>query len=177
MYFKNNILLLFAFIVNTIVNPLYSLNLRQHTSINTLLQIRRTYPLSRKYHEEAVKRSRTQSIINKIRNSNFKRYYSDDNNDDDDDDYDADNDYEADDEENDMIRQILKKDFGQAINGPSQPVVDRIRNQYIWEILIKMPKDPATIRKCKQILDQQSVILQNHKRYRSVSMIPDVDPV
>jgi len=76
-----------------------------------------------------------------------------------------------------IVASILKKDFGQAINGPSQPVVDRIRNQYIWEILIKMPKDPATIRKCKQILDQQSVILQNHKRYRSVSMIPDVDPV
>ena len=72
MYFKTNILLLFAFIVNTIVNPLYSLNVRPHVSLNTLLQIRRTYPLSRKYHEEAIKRSRTQSIINKIRNSNFK---------------------------------------------------------------------------------------------------------
>ncbi len=109
MYFKINIILLFAFIVNTIVNPLYSLNLRQHSSINTLLQIRPTYPLSRKYHEEAIKRSRTQNIIRKIKNSNFKRYYSDDNDDNNEDD--EDNDYEADDEENDMIQQMLKKDF------------------------------------------------------------------
>jgi len=76
-----------------------------------------------------------------------------------------------------IVASTLKKQFGDAINGPAQPVVDRIRNQYIWEILIKMPKDPAIVRKCKVILEQQSIILLNHKRYRSVSMIPDVDPI
>jgi primosomal protein N' (replication factor Y) len=76
-----------------------------------------------------------------------------------------------------IVANTLKKEFGQAINGPSQPVVDRVRNQYIWEILIKMPKDPVTIRKCKVILEQQSMILQTHKKYRAVSMIQDVDPV
>jgi primosomal protein N' (replication factor Y) len=76
-----------------------------------------------------------------------------------------------------IVALTLKKQFGDAVNGPSQPVVDRIRNQFIWEILIKMPKDPATVRKCKLILEQQSIILLNHKRYRSVTMIPDVDPI
>lgn len=76
-----------------------------------------------------------------------------------------------------IVASSLKKQFGDAINGPAQPVVDRIRNQYIWEILIKMPKDPVTVRKCKIILEQQSLILLNHKRYRSVTMIPDVDPI
>lgn len=76
-----------------------------------------------------------------------------------------------------IVASTLKKQFGDAINGPAQPVVDRIRNQYIWEILIKMPKDPAIVKKCKVILEQQSIILLNHKRYRSVSMIPDVDPI
>ncbi|HQS55451.1 MAG TPA: primosomal protein N', partial [Sediminibacterium sp.] len=76
-----------------------------------------------------------------------------------------------------IVASTLKKQFGDAVNGPAQPVVDRIRNQYIWEILIKMPKDPSIVRTCKIILEQQSLILLNHKRYRSVSMIPDVDPI
>ena len=116
MYFKNYVLFLFVFIANSLVYPKYSINL-QRNPINTFLlpiseerktiSIRRIYPLSRKYHEEAVKRSRAQNIIRKIKNSNFKRYYSDDNDDDNNDD----EDYEADDEENDMIHQMLKKDF------------------------------------------------------------------
>lgn len=75
-----------------------------------------------------------------------------------------------------IVAHALKTQFGPCVNGPAQPVVDRVRNQYLWEILIKLPKEPVLIKRCKIALSQQSVILQNHKRYRSVTMIPDVDP-
>ncbi len=71
----------------------------------------------------------------------------------------------------------LKANFGNQCNGPAQPVVDRVRNQYIWEILIKLPKDAKRINLCKLQIKQQTIIIQSNKRYRSVTILPDVDPV
>ncbi|MES2329133.1 MAG: primosomal protein N' [Bacteroidota bacterium] len=76
-----------------------------------------------------------------------------------------------------IMMQGLKKDFGAECNGPAQPVVDRVRNQYLWEILIKLPKDAGRINLCKREIQQQAVIIQSNKRYRSVTILPDVDPV
>lgn len=76
-----------------------------------------------------------------------------------------------------IMMQGLKKDFGAACNGPAQPVVDRVRNQYLWEILIKLPKDTKRIALCKREIQQQTIIIQTNKRYRSVTILPDVDPV
>ena len=44
-----------------------------------------------------------------------------------------------------IMTQGLHQHFGNYITGPAQPIVDRVRNQYIWEILFKLPKDPAFI--------------------------------
>jgi primosomal protein N' (replication factor Y) len=71
----------------------------------------------------------------------------------------------------------IKSQLGNYIMGPSQPVVDRIRNQYIWEILLKLPKDNRIIHQSKIAIQQQSLILQTNKRYRSVHIITDVDPI
>ena len=70
----------------------------------------------------------------------------------------------------------LNGQFANYIMGPSQPVVDIILNQYIWEILIKLPKDNRLIQHCKISIQQQAIILQTHKRYRSVHVVTDVDP-
>ncbi len=71
----------------------------------------------------------------------------------------------------------LKANFGELCNGPAQPLVDRVRNQYLWEILIKLPKDGRKIEQCKKEIWQQISIIQSNKRYRSVTILPDVDPV
>ena len=71
----------------------------------------------------------------------------------------------------------LKVNFAKQSNGPAQPVVDRVRNQYLWEILIKLPKDAKRINLCKKEIQQQISIIQSNKRYRSVTILPDVDPV
>ncbi|MGI8951592.1 MAG: replication restart helicase PriA [Chitinophagaceae bacterium] len=71
----------------------------------------------------------------------------------------------------------LCANFAKNITGPAEPVVNRIRNQYLWEILLKLPKDLFTINQCKKEIFQQIIILQSNKRYKSVSTFPDVDPV
>ena len=71
----------------------------------------------------------------------------------------------------------LKKDFARYISGPAEPVVSRIRNQYIMELMLKLPKNGSTIAYSKQVIQQQRAILQNEKKFRSVSIVPDIDPV
>jgi len=76
-----------------------------------------------------------------------------------------------------IMLQGLQSDFSKYISGPAEPLVNRVRGQYLQEILVKLPKDAAIIDKCKQQIEQQIVIIQTNKRYRQVNIIPDVDPV
>ena len=69
----------------------------------------------------------------------------------------------------------LKKDFGQYLVGPAEPVVNRVRNQFLMELLIKLPKDASLIAACKAAIHEQMAVLHNEKKFRSVVMIPDVD--
>jgi len=69
----------------------------------------------------------------------------------------------------------LKNEFGKYLVGPAEPVVNRIRNQFLMELSIKLPKDAALLSRCKQILHEQIAILHNDKRFRSVVIIPDID--
>jgi primosomal protein N' (replication factor Y) len=71
----------------------------------------------------------------------------------------------------------LKKDFGPWLVGPAEPVVGRIRNQYLMELLLKLPKDGHTIAFAKQVIQQQTAMVQNARHWRSVVIIPDVDTI
>jgi primosomal protein N' (replication factor Y) len=71
----------------------------------------------------------------------------------------------------------LKKDLGPWLVGPAEPAVGRIRNQYLMELLMKLPKDGQTIPFAKHSIQQQTAILHNHKKFRSVVIIPDVDAI
>ncbi len=71
----------------------------------------------------------------------------------------------------------IKNDFGKYLSGPAEPIVNRIRNQYIMELLFKLPKDARTINFAKLVIQQQTAILHNDKKFRSVVIIPDVDAV
>lgn len=75
-----------------------------------------------------------------------------------------------------LMMQGLSTSFSKEISGPAQPVVDRVRNQYLWEVLIKLPKDMQRINQCKREIMQQVVMIQSNKRYRAVRIIINVDP-
>jgi primosomal protein N' (replication factor Y) len=69
----------------------------------------------------------------------------------------------------------LKKDFAAWLVGPAEPVVARVRNQYLMELLLKLPKDGSTIAFAKTIIQQQTAIVQNARHWKSVVILPDVD--
>lgn len=76
-----------------------------------------------------------------------------------------------------IMLQGLNSSFGQYISGPAEPLVNRVRGQFLHELLLKLPKDSQLIDRCKQEIEQQIVIIQSNKRYRQVNIIPDVDPI
>lgn len=59
--------------------------------------------------------------------------------------------------------------------GPAEPVINRIRNQYLMELLLKLPRDGKTIIQCKKDLLEQIAILHQEKSFRSVTVVADVD--
>lgn len=69
----------------------------------------------------------------------------------------------------------LKKNYNDYIVGPAEPVVGRVRNQYLMEILLKLPRDQKIISKCKEEIFDIIAWMHNDKRFRSVVMVPDVD--
>jgi primosomal protein N' (replication factor Y) (superfamily II helicase) len=71
----------------------------------------------------------------------------------------------------------LQANFKAYIQGPSQPPIDRIRNQFLWEILIKLPKDANKVASCKIEIKQQANMLKNNINYRSVVVVVDVDVI
>ena len=71
----------------------------------------------------------------------------------------------------------LKNKYGNYIVGPAEPVIGRIRNQFLMELLLKLPRDGKLIAQCKKDLLDQIVVLHHEKRFRSVVIVPDVDVV
>ncbi len=71
----------------------------------------------------------------------------------------------------------LKQGLEQWLVGPAEPVVNRVRNQYLMELLLKLPKDTHTIQLAKQMIHQQTMMLQHNKKFRSVVILPDVDAI
>ena len=76
-----------------------------------------------------------------------------------------------------ILGQFLKRSYEKFLSGPAEPLVSRVRNQYLFELLLKLPRDAKFIRHCKQEILEQIAIIQSNKRYRSVRIVPDVDAV
>jgi primosomal protein N' (replication factor Y) len=71
----------------------------------------------------------------------------------------------------------LKIEFGSYLVGPAEPVVSRVRNQYLYELLLKLPRDGSVIRHCKLVIQQQMAIMASDRKFRTVDIVPDVDPI
>ena len=69
----------------------------------------------------------------------------------------------------------LQKDLNNFVVGPAAPVVNRIRNQYLMELLIKLPLDMKLIARYKKVIRNHFNLLLNEKKFKAVWMIADVD--
>lgn len=70
---------------------------------------------------------------------------------------------------------MLRAQLGARVLGPEQPLVSRIRNYYIKQLIIKTDKADA-IQKVKAVLKQTITDFNSEKNYKGVIMQVDVDP-
>nr|WP_214460451.1 primosomal protein N' [Flavihumibacter fluvii] len=71
----------------------------------------------------------------------------------------------------------LKPAFGAYMVGPAAPVVNRVRNQYIMELLIKLPKDMHLLQQCRDQIQLLTAHLHQQPPFKSVIITPDIDPL
>ncbi len=60
--------------------------------------------------------------------------------------------------------------------GPHEPMISKIRNFYLMEIVLKIQRQNADLNRIKNILNDTANLLKQEKEYRQVIVIFDVDP-
>jgi primosomal protein N' (replication factor Y) len=75
----------------------------------------------------------------------------------------------------DILANSLQKDFEHLV-GPAAPVINRVRNMFLMEILLKLPQDAANLKIQKKVINNHFDLLRAEKKFRSVVVISDVDP-
>ena len=70
----------------------------------------------------------------------------------------------------------LSPEIQRTVLGPAQPLVNRVRNKYIWELYVKIATQSAQLQIAKKQLFNYIQLIQAHPRYKTVQIIIDVDP-
>jgi primosomal protein N' (replication factor Y) len=60
--------------------------------------------------------------------------------------------------------------------GPEEPVIGRIRNQYLMQVLIKLERDKINLQAVKEIIRNECNALPQEKAFKKSSVVIDVDP-
>lgn len=63
------------------------------------------------------------------------------------------------------------------ILGPGEPMVSKIRNQFIMSILVKIPRDSGHLVEIKQRIQTQVSRILEEKEFRTAKIVMDVDPM
>lgn len=78
-------------------------------------------------------------------------------------------------EASDKLAKLLRQDLKDLVVGPAAPVIGRLRNQYLMEIMLKLPKEPGMSMTYKKVIRNHIDLLQSEKLYKTVHVIADVD--
>lgn len=70
----------------------------------------------------------------------------------------------------------LTPEIQRTVLGPAQPLVNRVRNKYIWELCVKISTQSGQLQIAKKQLLHYIRLLEVHPRYKTVQMIIDIDP-
>ncbi len=73
------------------------------------------------------------------------------------------------------LASLLGQDLKEYIVGPAAPVIARLRNQYLMEILIKLPKEHGKSLVYKKVIRNHINLLQSERDFKSVTVVADVD--
>ncbi|MCW5912671.1 MAG: primosomal protein N' [Cyclobacteriaceae bacterium] len=76
-----------------------------------------------------------------------------------------------------LVNSLREKLPAVKIMGPGEPMVSKIRNEFLMMALLKIRRDQGKLHEIKSTLLQTAARLQQAKEYRSVKVVFDVDPV
>jgi len=76
-----------------------------------------------------------------------------------------------------FISNRLTPTFGDYLIGPAEPVINRIRNKYIYEILLKLPRNSEQNSQARMMIQQSILMLQSETSLKSVHIQINVDPM
>ena len=72
---------------------------------------------------------------------------------------------------------LIKEQLGtKRVLGPEEPVISKIRNEYLMELIIKLERSQVSLSKVKQVLLEARLDLMQEKDLKSSKIIFDVDP-
>jgi len=71
---------------------------------------------------------------------------------------------------------LLSQHLGEGrIYGPTEPVISKIRNHFLFEILVKIEREGVNLQKAKAILKGDIVATEAHKQFKGIRIIVNVD--
>jgi primosomal protein N' (replication factor Y) len=74
----------------------------------------------------------------------------------------------------DLGAKLVEKLSAARVLGPERPLVERVRNQFIYEIMIKLEKN-LPLKAVKNYISEQIEAISVGKEYKGCSIIIDVD--
>jgi primosomal protein N' (replication factor Y) len=76
-----------------------------------------------------------------------------------------------------LAEAISRQIKGIRLIGPGEPIVNKVRNEYLMNILLKIPRDRGHLADIKMILRELADRLIQHGTFRNVKVVFDVDPM
>jgi primosomal protein N' (replication factor Y) len=72
---------------------------------------------------------------------------------------------------------LMSQDLKDYITGPAAPMVGRLRNLYLMELMIKLPKEAGMGAVYRKVIRNHINLLQAEKMFKGVVVVTDVDPM
>lgn len=76
-----------------------------------------------------------------------------------------------------MAEQLATQLGKSRVLGAEPPLIERLRNQYLWVIMLKLERDGINHSAVKKYLSELIFNLKNDKRYREADVVVDIDPL
>jgi primosomal protein N' (replication factor Y) len=75
------------------------------------------------------------------------------------------------------LADILKDKLGaKRVLGPEEPLISRLRNQYLMQLMIKMEKRQQLMMEAKKFIRESCTLVEKDKQLKKTSTVIDVDP-
>jgi primosomal protein N' (replication factor Y) len=74
------------------------------------------------------------------------------------------------------LAEQLRKSLQNEVLGPQVPSVARVKNRYIQQIVVKLPKEAAKVHAAKQLIQSAREAALAHTTWRAVRIDVVVDP-